>query len=53
MMLFGKGKSHQEVVTAEFLPHEKQLYAIIADVDCNLHVMQFDPEREIYFIEKH
>jgi len=45
MILFGKSRSRMEVMTAEFLPHEKQLYIVVADADCNLHVLQFDPER--------
>jgi hypothetical protein len=33
-----------EVITAEFLPFEKQLHMIVADADMNLQVLQFDPE---------
>jgi CPSF A subunit region len=46
MVLFGKGRSQMEVIAADFLPYEKQLHIIVADADCNLHVLQFDPERE-------
>ena len=46
MVLFGKGCSQMEVIAADFLPYEKQLHIIVADADCNLHVLQFDPERE-------
>ncbi|OCK81251.1 hypothetical protein K432DRAFT_381504 [Lepidopterella palustris CBS 459.81] len=44
MIIFGKGRSNMEVITADFLPYGKQLHIIIADADCNLHVLQFDPE---------
>ncbi|KAF2099428.1 hypothetical protein NA57DRAFT_74928 [Rhizodiscina lignyota] len=44
MILFGKTRSKMEVVTAEFLPYEKQLNIIIADADRNIHIMQFDPD---------
>ncbi|KAF2498940.1 hypothetical protein BU16DRAFT_571198 [Lophium mytilinum] len=44
MLHFGKSRSHMEVLAAEFLPHEKQLHIVIADADCNIHVLQFDPE---------
>ncbi|KAI9700512.1 MAG: mRNA cleavage and polyadenylation factor subunit [Bogoriella megaspora] len=43
-MVFGKGRSHLEVVTAEFLPTGKQLHFAITDADSNLHILQFDPE---------
>jgi cleavage and polyadenylation specificity factor subunit 1 len=33
-----------EVVTAEFMPHGKQLYILVADSDKNLQVFQYDPE---------
>ncbi|KAL1637066.1 mRNA cleavage and polyadenylation factor subunit [Neofusicoccum ribis] len=44
MILFGKSRSHMEVMAADFLPHDKQLYLMVADADCNLHVLQYDPE---------
>lgn len=46
MILFGKSRAHMEVMAAEFLPHDKQLYLMVADADCNLHVLQYDPERK-------
>lgn len=46
MALFGKGRARMEVVSAELLPHGKQLYIIVADAECNLHVLQYDPERK-------
>lgn len=45
MMLFGKSATKMEVLTADLLPDGGELYVVAADADCNLHVMQFDPER--------
>ena len=45
MTLFGKSAIRLEVMAADFLPHEDQLFLIVADAECNLHVLQFDPER--------
>ncbi|EED16015.1 cleavage and polyadenylation specificity factor subunit A, putative [Talaromyces stipitatus ATCC 10500] len=44
MTLFGKDLDELEVVTADFLPDGKKLYILVADSDCNLHVLQYDPE---------
>lgn len=44
MTLFGKDPEYLEVVTADFLPDGKKLYILVADSDCNLHVLQYDPE---------
>jgi cleavage and polyadenylation specificity factor subunit 1 len=49
MMLFGKSGKNMEVMATEFLPDGKELYIIAADADCNLHVLQYDPERENIF----
>jgi cleavage and polyadenylation specificity factor subunit 1 len=49
MMLFGKSKTRLEVMTAEFLPWEKQLYFTVFDVDSNMLILQFDPERKFCF----
>lgn len=46
MTVFGKSRSRMEVVAAEFMPHERQLYILIADADCNVHVLEYNPERE-------
>lgn len=45
LRLLGKSPHHIEVVAADFLPDGKQLYMVIADADCNIHILQFDPER--------
>lgn len=44
MTLFGKDMDELEVVAADFLPDGKKLYIIVCDGDCNLHVLQYDPE---------
>ncbi|KAF2403941.1 protein CFT1, partial [Trichodelitschia bisporula] len=44
MLMLGKGRSKMEVVDAEFLPHDKHLYFLVADADCDLHVLEFDPD---------
>jgi cleavage and polyadenylation specificity factor subunit 1 len=36
-----------EVIAAEFLPHEKQLYILVGDADKNIHVLQYDPESKL------
>lgn len=46
MRLFGKDTNHLEVIAADFLPDGKQLYIVVADADCNIHILQFDPERK-------
>lgn len=46
LTLFGKDTMNLEVVAAEFLPDDKQLYILAADGDCDLHVFQYDPERK-------
>ncbi|KAL6715947.1 mRNA cleavage and polyadenylation factor subunit [Lecanora helva] len=44
LRLFGKSPHHIEVIAADFLPDGKQLYIVAADADCNLQILQFDPE---------
>ncbi|RDL33101.1 Uncharacterized protein BP5553_08540 [Venustampulla echinocandica] len=44
MILFGKSATNMEIVTADLLPDGKELYIVVADANCNLHIMQFDPE---------
>lgn len=43
-----------EVVSAEFLPFEGQLYILIIDADLDIHVLQYDPERtyRLAFLDK-
>ncbi|KAK7541054.1 CPSF A subunit region-domain-containing protein [Phyllosticta citribraziliensis] len=44
MILFGKSRTRMEVMTADFLPHGKELFMIAADADGDLHVLQYDPD---------
>lgn len=44
MSLFGKDPEYMEIVAADFLPEGSKLFILIADTDCNLHVLQYDPE---------
>jgi cleavage and polyadenylation specificity factor subunit 1 len=44
MMTFGRATNKTEVMATEFLPHEKQLYIIVADADKNLDILEYDPE---------
>ena len=44
MQLFGKDQLDLEIMAADFLPADNQLFIIAADGDGDLHVMQFDPE---------
>lgn len=48
MILFGKSARNMEVVTADLLPDGKDLYIVVADSDCNLHILQYDPERKFF-----
>jgi cleavage and polyadenylation specificity factor subunit 1 len=48
MTVFGKQSHGMEVVTADLLPIGDDLYIIAADSECNLHVLQFDPERTFF-----
>ena len=44
MSLFAKDLDYLEVVAADFLPDGNKLFILVADSDCNLHVLQYDPE---------
>lgn len=46
MQLFGKSATDVEVVTADFLPDGRDLFVIAADTAGEVHVLQYDPERE-------
>ncbi len=45
MMLFGKSNTRVPIVTADMLPDGKDLFIIASDMDGNMHVLQFEPER--------
>ncbi|KAK8181710.1 CPSF A subunit region-domain-containing protein [Phyllosticta capitalensis] len=44
MILFGKSRTTMEVMAADFLPHEKDLFMMVADADGDLNVLQYDPD---------
>ena len=44
MSLFGKDPDYLEIAAADFLPEGNQLFILVADTDCNLHILQYDPE---------
>ena len=44
LSVLGKSRTHMEVVAAEFLPFDAQLYILLVDADMDLHVLQYDPE---------
>lgn len=48
MSLFGKDPEYLEVVAADFLPEGDKLFILVADSDCNLHVLQYDPEGKFF-----
>lgn len=45
LTLFGKSRSKMEVVAADFLPSDGQLYIAVVDAHCDMHILQYDPER--------
>lgn len=47
MTLFGKQTQNMELVTADIFPIGEELFIVVADSDCNLHVLQYDPERKL------
>lgn len=46
LTLMGKASIGLEVTAADFLPDGKQLYIVAADGNCDLHILQYDPERK-------
>ncbi len=40
----GKGRTKMEIITAEFLPFEGQLFILVVDAEEGLVVLQYDPE---------
>ncbi|KAK2741029.1 mRNA cleavage and polyadenylation factor subunit [Myotisia sp. PD_48] len=44
LSLFGKENEGIPVIAADFLPDGDKLYILLADDDCNVHVLQYDPE---------
>lgn len=48
MSLFSKDLDYLEVLAADFLPDNNKLFIVVADSDCNLYVLQYDPEGETF-----
>ena len=46
MKLFGKGANHLEVIAAEFLPIDDELYILVLDAEGDLYTYRYDPERK-------
>lgn len=44
MRVLGKSETEMDTVAAEFLPEDKQLFILATDSQCNLHVLEFNPE---------
>ncbi|KAI1928729.1 mRNA cleavage and polyadenylation factor subunit [Ophidiomyces ophidiicola] len=44
LTLFGKDSMYLQVMAAEFLPDAQRLYILVADDDCTIHVLEYDPE---------
>ncbi|KAI9713774.1 MAG: mRNA cleavage and polyadenylation factor subunit [Chrysothrix sp. TS-e1954] len=44
LAMFGKSQGRLPVMAADFLPHEKQLYLVVADNDQNLIVLEYNPD---------
>ncbi|KAK6430402.1 mRNA cleavage and polyadenylation factor subunit [Oleoguttula sp. CCFEE 5521] len=44
LTVLAKSRSKMEVVCAEFLPANGDLYVLVVDADMDLHVLQYDPE---------
>jgi cleavage and polyadenylation specificity factor subunit 1 len=42
--VLGKSVTDMEVICAELLPFEGQLYILVVDGDADLHILQYDPE---------
>ncbi|GAB7363492.1 hypothetical protein MBLNU230_g3763t1 [Neophaeotheca triangularis] len=44
LSVLGKSRPTMEIMSAEFLPYDGELYILIIDADMDLHVLQYDPE---------
>ncbi|KAJ0421006.1 CPSF A subunit region-domain-containing protein [Aspergillus carlsbadensis] len=44
MSLFAKDLDYLEVSAADFLPDDNKLFIVVADSECNLYILQYDPE---------
>lgn len=48
LTLFGKSQGRLAVADADFMPHEKQLFFVVADDERNLTVFEYNPDSKIY-----
>ena len=46
--MLGKDVDDMEVMAADFLPIDRQLYIVSADGNGDLHVFQYDPESKSF-----
>ncbi|KAF2764795.1 hypothetical protein EJ03DRAFT_385763 [Teratosphaeria nubilosa] len=44
LLVMGKSRANMEIVQAEFLPFDGGLYLCVVDGNCDLHILQYDPE---------
>ncbi|KAB5584746.1 CPSF A subunit region-domain-containing protein [Coniochaeta sp. 2T2.1] len=44
LVLFGKSSTNLEMLNADFLPFNKELYIVASDPDGNLHILEFNPD---------
>ncbi|KAK1034542.1 mRNA cleavage and polyadenylation factor subunit [Friedmanniomyces endolithicus] len=42
--VLGKSRTQMEVMAAEFLPFDGQLFVVVVDAEMGLHCLQYDPE---------
>ncbi|KAK0952875.1 mRNA cleavage and polyadenylation factor subunit [Friedmanniomyces endolithicus] len=42
--VLGKSRTQMEVMAAEFLPFDGQLFVVVVDAEMDLHCLQYDPE---------
>jgi len=49
MVQLGKSVGRMEVLTAGLLPDGKDLFVVVADAEGGLGILQYDPERELFF----
>lgn len=50
MILFGKSNTRLGTINVDLLPDGNDLFIVAADPEGNLHILQFDPERECPFL---
>ncbi|KAI9651795.1 MAG: mRNA cleavage and polyadenylation factor subunit [Alyxoria varia] len=48
---FSKSMPHIGVIASEMLPHEKQLYIVIADTEGDVHIVEYHPECRSFLLK--